>query len=101
LKFSALGWSLVKMDITRKNNNNMQKLASAIQLVRFNLMTHYADNVYKSPPFFLSYGTTAHTEPCPPLYWGFLITHKNTVGLLWTCDQTVGETSTYTGQHNI
>jgi hypothetical protein len=21
-------------------------------------------------------GTTAHVEPCPPLYWGFLITHN-------------------------
>jgi hypothetical protein len=23
-----------------------------------------------------SYGTTAHIEACPPLYWGFLITHN-------------------------
>jgi hypothetical protein len=27
-------------------------------------------------------------------------THRHTVGLLWTSDQTVAETSTYTGQHN-
>jgi hypothetical protein len=37
------------------------------------------------------------------LFWGFLITHtiRHTVGLLWTSDQPVTETSTYTGQHNI
>jgi hypothetical protein len=28
-------------------------------------------------------------------------THIDTVGLLWTSDQPVAETSTYTGQHNI
>jgi hypothetical protein len=27
--------------------------------------------------------------------------HRDTVGLLWTSDQPVAETSTYTGQHNI
>jgi hypothetical protein len=31
----------------------------------------------------------------------FLIVHRHTVGLLWTSDQPVAETSTYTGQHNI
>jgi hypothetical protein len=32
-----------------------------------------------------------------------VITHKirHTVGLLWTSDQPVAETSTHTGQHNI
>jgi hypothetical protein len=36
-------------------------------------------------------------------FLGFLITHthRHTVGLLWTSDQPVAETSTYTGQHNI
>jgi hypothetical protein len=28
-------------------------------------------------------------------------TMKHTVGFLWTSDQPVSETSTYTGQHNI
>jgi hypothetical protein len=28
-------------------------------------------------------------------------TYRHTVGLLWTSDQPVAETSTYTGQHNI
>jgi hypothetical protein len=28
-------------------------------------------------------------------------TIRHTVGLLWTSDQPVAETSTYTGQHNI
>jgi hypothetical protein len=37
-------------------------------------------------------------EPDPPLYWGFLITYRHTVGLLWTSDQPVAEASTYTGQ---
>jgi hypothetical protein len=34
---------------------------------------------------------------------GFLITHtiRHTVGLLWTSDQPVAETSTYTGQNKI
>jgi hypothetical protein len=42
-------------------------------------------------------------EPCPPLYWGFLITHtsRHTVGIPRTSDQPVVEASTYTGQHNI
>jgi hypothetical protein len=32
-----------------------------------------------------------------------VITHtsRHTVGLLWTSDQPVAETSTYTGEHNI
>jgi hypothetical protein len=46
------------------------------------------------------YDTTGHVELCPPLYWSFLITHKQT-GLLWTCDEVVAEDSTYRGQHNI
>jgi hypothetical protein len=36
-----------------------------------------------------------------PFFRGFLITYRHTVGLLWTSDQPVAETSTYTGQHNI
>jgi hypothetical protein len=28
-------------------------------------------------------------------------TIRHTIGLLWTSDQPVAETSTYTGQHNI
>jgi hypothetical protein len=28
-------------------------------------------------------------------------TYRHTVGLVWTSDQPVAETSTYTGQHNI
>jgi hypothetical protein len=33
---------------------------------------------------------------------GFLNhTYRHMVGLLWTSDQPVAETSTYTGQHNI
>jgi hypothetical protein len=35
-------------------------------------------------------------------FQGFFITHtyRHTVGLLWTSDQPVAETSTYTGHHN-
>jgi hypothetical protein len=41
-------------------------------------------------------------EPCPPLYWGFLITPiRHTVELLWTSDQLVAEACNYTGQHII
>jgi hypothetical protein len=37
-----------------------------------------------------------------PLFGVSVITHtRHTVGLLWTSDQSVAETSTYTGQHNI
>jgi hypothetical protein len=36
-----------------------------------------------------------------PLFRGFLITYRHTAGLLWTSDQPVAETSTYTGQHDI
>jgi hypothetical protein len=28
-------------------------------------------------------------------------TYRHTVGLLWTSDQPVAETSTYTGQHSL
>jgi hypothetical protein len=30
-----------------------------------------------------------------------MIVFRHTVGILWTSDQSVAETSTYTGQHNI
>jgi hypothetical protein len=36
------------------------------------------------------------SEPCIALYWGFLITHRHTVELLWTSDQPVAEASIYT-----
>jgi hypothetical protein len=37
-----------------------------------------------------------------PLFSGFLDhAYRHTVGLLWTSDQPVAETSTYAGQHNI
>jgi hypothetical protein len=45
--------------------------------------------------FFLS-GTTAQRGPGPPHSWGFCITHSDTsqsVGLLWTKDRPVAETS--------
>jgi hypothetical protein len=35
-------------------------------------------NVRHATSYFLPYGTTAHTEPCPPLYWRFVITHTDT-----------------------
>jgi hypothetical protein len=40
-------------------------------------------------------------EPCPPLYWSFLITIKRMVELLWTSNQPVAEAATYTREHNI
>jgi hypothetical protein len=37
-----------------------------------------------------------------PPFSGYLDhTYRHTVGLLWTSDELVSETSTYTGQHNI
>jgi hypothetical protein len=47
---------------------------------------------------FFSSGATAHSGPGPPNYRGFTITLKHTphsVGLLWTSDQPVAETSTW------
>ena len=44
------------------------------------------------------FGTTAPTGPGPPHSRGFYITHNDTpqsVGLLWTSDQLVAETSTW------
>jgi hypothetical protein len=35
-----------------------------------------------------------------PPFCGVLITHTHPVGLLWTSDHPVAETSTYTGQQN-
>jgi hypothetical protein len=55
--------------------------------------------ISSSQNLLFSHGITDHVEPCPPLYWGSLITHK--VGLLCTSDQPVAEASTYTGQHKI
>jgi hypothetical protein len=36
-------------------------------------------------------------------FWAFVIKHttRHTVGLLWTGDQPVAKTSTYTEQHNM
>ena len=46
---------------------------------------------------FFSCGATAPSGSWPPHSWGFLITHSDasqSVGLLWTSDQVVAETST-------
>ena len=46
---------------------------------------------------FLFCGAAAQRGPWPPHFWGFLITHSDapqSVGLLWTSDQLVAETST-------
>jgi hypothetical protein len=51
-------------------------------------------------PFF-SYGSSAPWGPRPPHFWGFTITLLDTphsVGLLWTSDQPLAETSTW--EHN-
>jgi hypothetical protein len=49
------------------------------------------------------YGTTSHiwalSYSLLRFHWSRIIRH--TVGLLWTSDQPVAETSTCTGQHNI
>ena len=47
--------------------------------------------------YFVSCGAAAQREPWPPHFCGFLITHNDasqSVGLLWTSDQLVAETST-------
>jgi hypothetical protein len=46
---------------------------------------------------FVSRGAAAQLVPWPPHSRGFLITHNNalqSIGLLWTSDQLVAETST-------
>ena len=48
--------------------------------------------------FFFSCGAAAQRGPWPPHSWGFLITHNEasqSVGLLWTSDQFVAETSAW------
>jgi hypothetical protein len=52
------------------------------------------------PSFLLSCGATAQIGPSPPLFGGIWITLRHTphsVGLLWTSDQSIADTST--GQH--
>ena len=52
------------------------------------------NNVIKNITFF---GVTVPSGPWPPHSWGFWITHNDalqSVGLLWTSDQLVAETST-------
>ena len=47
---------------------------------------------------FVFCGAAAQCGPGPPHSWGFLITHNDashSVGLLWTSDQPVAETSTW------
>jgi len=55
--------------------------------------------------YFFSCGAAAQRGPRPPHFWGSLITHNDSsqsVGLLWTSDQFVAETSTWqhTTLHN-
>jgi hypothetical protein len=59
--------------------------------------------VYLIRPFIHSQALIVQDGPLASLFRGFLITHtyRYTVGLLWTSDQPVAETSTYTGQHNM
>ena len=48
--------------------------------------------------FFVFCGAAAQRGPWPPHFWGFLMTHNDapqSVGLLWTSDQLVAETSTW------
>jgi hypothetical protein len=53
---------------------------------------------------FIHFPSVLNLEHRAP-FRGSVITHRpmlrHTVGLLWTSDQPVTETSTYTGQHNI
>jgi hypothetical protein len=54
------------------------------------------------PIFNFPYGTTAHTWALSSSVLRFLNhVQLDTVGLLWTSDQPIAETFTYTGQHNI
>ena len=53
--------------------------------------------------FIFSCGAAAQRGPWPPHSWGFLITNKaasQSVGLLWTSDQPVAETSIWQHTHN-
>ena len=54
--------------------------------------------VFRFACLFVFYGAAAQRGPWPPHSWGFLITHNDasqSVGLLWTSDQPVAETSTW------
>jgi len=52
--------------------------------------------IFSSPPYSSPHDATTPTGPGPPHCQGFTITlrHTTSVGLLWTCDQPVAETST-------
>ena len=59
---------------------------------------HNILNIQFLMTFFSPYGAEAQIWPWPPHSWGFYITHNDTpqsVGLLWTSDQLVAETSTW------
>ena len=70
--------------------------SSQFQTVKdWTLDLNYKVLANKMSIFFI--GAAAQRGPWPPHFWGFLITHNDapqSVGLLWTSDQLVAETST-------
>jgi hypothetical protein len=77
------------------------RVSPAISCVHFSSPPYvpYATHISSSLTFFFSpCGAAAQRGPWPPHSWGFLITHNDashTVGLLWTSDRLVAETSTW------
>jgi hypothetical protein len=82
--------------ISRSINKNFLKGENVIRLQYLSFLTSYNDAFIDS---FSCHSQLEHRAP----FEVSVITHtiRQMVGLLWTSDHPVAETSTYTGQHNI
>ena len=81
-------------------------LSNSVSLYIYVLLSTWCDKTmitthspirHNTMVFFFSRGAAAQRGPWPPHSWGFEITHNDasqSVGLLWTSDQLVAETST-------
>jgi hypothetical protein len=79
-------------DITEVNENSTNYYASQIKNTwnglkrngrdtrENSVMRNLINCILRHIPVLFPYGTTAHVEPCPPLYWGFLTTHNYIYG---------------------
>jgi hypothetical protein len=67
----ALFVNTVFFFVRRQHSSRLNKIFNLKLIIKITNPTFFS-------PF--SYGTTDHVEPCPPLYWGFLITYNQTHG---------------------
>jgi hypothetical protein len=109
-------WDILRVLNNNNNNNNNSRnraqsrklLPVIICLWSLRLLCYWKQQTDATIPttisfqpfsgHFFSNGSTAPWGPRPPHFWGFTITFLDTphsVGLLWTRDQLVAETSTW------